>query len=94
MKVRWALLGGDDGDVVRQRRVDRLGRALGRRSAFDVDADHVSDRVHARVGATGDGKCVDVAKDGAERRLQDAFDSPQPRLRRPAVELGAVVLER
>ena len=88
------LLGGDDRDVLRERRVQRLGGALRRRAAADLDRRDVRERVDARVGAAGDGETVDRVVQLRERGAELALDGALARLARPAAEAGAVVRER
>ena len=53
---------------------------------------HLTARVHAAVGAPGAGqRDLGHPQHGRQRRRQLALDGPQPRLRGPAVEVGAVV---
>ena len=93
VEVRRRLLGSDDRNVVRQSRIDRFCDPLRGRAAFDVDADDVAECMHARVGSTRDSEAGTRGKD-IERVAHDSFDRAQARLQRPAVEVGAVVLER
>ena len=64
-----------------------------RRAAFDVDAEHVAECMHAGVGSTCDGE-VGIGGKHSESVADHSFDRAQAGLRRPAVEMGAVVLER
>ena len=70
-----APLGRDDGDVVRQDGVERLGRALRRRPALDVDARDLAERVDAGVGAPGDGEPA-PAREHAARAPRAARPRP------------------
>ena len=58
MEVHRGLLGRDDRDVIRQRRVQRLGGSISRRAALDLDADDVPQRMHAGVRPPSDGELV------------------------------------
>ena len=64
------------------------GPALGR-----VDRHDLCRGVHARVGAAGHGRAAAVRPEHAQRVGQHALDRAQARLRGPAVELRAVVLD-
>jgi hypothetical protein len=64
-----------------------------RRAAFYVDAEHVAERMHAGVGSTRHGE-VGIAGKHSKSVPHHSFDRPQARLRRPPMEMGAVVLER
>src|SRR5579859_379859 len=93
VEARPRLLGGHDGDVVGQERVQRLGRALHRRTTGDVDGDRVAERVHARIRSARHGEPVKRCVQGREDPANLAFDRPQAGLRGPAAEVRAVVLE-
>ena len=81
--------------VGRQRRVERLGRRRGGRAARHLDARDLPGRVHAGVGAPGDGEAVPAARiDRVERLAERALDRSLAGLPRPAVERATVVLER
>ena len=71
VELGWRFLGRDDGDVLGQRRVQRLGRALGRRAAADVDARDVGMRVDAGVRASGDREAAQLP------RMSPSSASPQ-----------------
>ena len=86
--------GFDDRDGFGQQRVERLGRAFGRRASFDVDAHDLAERMHACVRATGDREPLDGGEQSRERLAHRRLDGGKARLGRPAVERGAVVLER
>ena len=73
-EVVLRLLGHEDGDVVRQRRVERLGRLLRRRPACGPDARHLAGGVHAGVGAAGDLESVPSREDCVERLAHDPLD--------------------
>ena len=93
MEVQRHFICGDDRNVIRQGRVERV-RDPGRGwAAVDVDTDDVAECVHPGVGSPRNGEVGERGKD-AERVAHDSFDRTQTRLQRPAVELGAVVLER
>ena len=94
MEVRRRLLGRDDGDVAGQYRVQRFGRPLDRRPARHVDRDDVGERVHAGVGAAGDDELRPAGEDRFQRLAQHTLHRAQTRLRGPAAEGRAVVLER
>jgi hypothetical protein len=49
--------------------------------------------VHAAVGAAGGGQRDRLASDGGERSLKDVLDCATARLRLPAEEAAAVVLQ-
>ena len=74
--------------------VQGLRRSLWRRPAPDLDGRDLPGRMHAGVGASGDSEPVPLREDGFERVAQHSFDRAEARLARPAVERGAVVLER
>ena len=59
-----------------------------------VEAHNLPGRVHAGVGAPGNGEAAPPGQDRVERVAQGALDGPRARLARPALEAGAVVLER
>src|SRR5205085_3588953 len=88
------LRDGDDRDVVREQRVHRLGGALGRRAALDRDARDLRERVDAGVRPARHRELRPAREDAVECGPERALDGPEPRLRGPAVEAGAVVLER
>ena len=83
----------NDRDIVRQRRVERLGDALERRTALHVDGADLSSRVHACICPARDDELVPTREHRVERVANGAFHGPQARLPRPAVEAGPVVLE-
>jgi hypothetical protein len=93
VEVGRRLLCSDDGDVVRQRRVERVRDPLRGRPALDLNARHLAEGVHTRVRTAGYGEPFPGRNDLVERGAQRTFDRPQPGLRRPAVEIRAVVLE-
>ena len=70
------VLGREHRDVGRQRRVERLGRLRGGRAARHLDARHLPGRVHARVGAPGDGEPVPAARVDDVERLAERRPRP------------------
>ncbi len=94
VEVCGHLLSRHHGHVIGQQRVQRLGRSLDGRAAAEVRADDVPQRVYARVGAPRDSGVLCNGEERAQRLYDDTFDRAQPGLRRPAVEVRAVVLER
>ena len=88
------LLRLEDGDVVGQRGVERLGEPRHRWAALGVEARDLPGRMNARVGPAGDGEAAPGRQDGVERLAQRALDRPLARLPRPAAKPGPVVLER
>ena len=94
MEIGLGCSGSDDGDVVGKRRVERLRDPLDLRSAVDLDARDVGERVHAGVGAARDGKRLPAWKHGGQCFAEDGLDRALARLRSPAPKAGAVVLER
>src|SRR5919204_1604021 len=83
---------GGDGDVTRQLRIQRLRCALAWRTAVDLDARDLAQRVDAGIGASGDSQSAPAPKNAVEGVAKGVFDRPQPRLCRPAAKAGAVVL--
>ncbi len=64
------LVGAKNGDVLGQRRVQCLGGARNRRTAFDVDARHLRGRMDARVRPPGHSEAVPSAE--TRRRARPA----------------------
>ena len=94
VEVRCSGLGRDDGNLVGQRGVQRLGRTLGRRAPVDVDARDLAECVHARVRSSRDSKLLGARIELAERPTDLPLHRAQFRLRRPAAKPRAVVLDR
>ena len=67
MEPSGHLLGLEDGDVVRELRVERLGDPLGGRAAVGGEARNLSGGMNSRIGATGDSKTVPAPEHGIER---------------------------
>jgi hypothetical protein len=65
VELRSDLLGGDDGDVFGQRRIQGLRRALGGRAADGVHARHLARGVHPGVRPSCDGEPVPLRVDGS-----------------------------
>ena len=94
MEALRRLLGREDGDVVRQRGVQRLGRALRAAGRPRRRRSQPGRSRGPRVGAPGDREPVPAREHGVERVAHDTFDRAQAGLARPAAEARAVVLER
>jgi hypothetical protein len=82
------LLGGEDGDLVGQQRVDR---AQARQRT--LVGDDLAERVDAAVGAARDGERDRRAERDLQRALDLARDRPLPWLGGPSVERAAVILQ-
>jgi hypothetical protein len=93
MEVRRSLLSSEDGNVLREHRVERAGDPLRRRAGLDLDAHDLAERVDPRVRSSGDGESLPGRKDLIEGRAQLALDRPQRRLRGPTAKGRPVVLE-
>ena len=93
VEVGRRLLRARDGDVVGQDGVQRLTDPRCRRSALDVDARDLAERMNAGIRASCDGQRVPRRIDLRQRRAQLALDGSETGLSRPAAEASAVVLE-
>src|SRR5262249_55721367 len=67
VKVRLGAVRRGDGDVVRKLGIQRLGNALGRRSALDIDARNLCEGMDAGVRPPGNRKPVPPWEDAVER---------------------------
>ena len=94
MEPGGRLLGLEDGDVVRELRVERLGDPLGGRAAVGGEARNLSGGMNSRIGATGDSETVPAPEHGIERVPERSLDRALAGLPRPASEARPVVLER
>ena len=75
VEVRRGRLCREHRDLVRQPRVQRLGRPLDRRPARHVDRRDLAQRVHAGIRAAGDGESVER---GERRRRARRGAHPRP----------------
>ncbi len=94
METGRRLCRTEHGNVVGQRRVQRLGSTLGRWATLDLHRDDLPDGMDAGVRAPRHRQRIPAGVDGVERVAHDPFDRGLPRLARPAAVPGAVVLER
>ncbi len=94
IEVLGRLHGLDDGNVLRQRRVQRLQHPLPRWTSLDSNARHLTRRVHTGVGAPGHREPLPPREQHVERVSEHSFDRAQAGLPRPAAKARAVVLER
>ena len=62
MEVVRSFLRRHDGDVVWKGGIERVGRALGRRTAVHAHARDLPERMHASVGAARDREAVPTGK--------------------------------
>ena len=88
------LDGGDDGDVLRQRGVQRLGGALERRARADLHRHDVRERVDASIGSTGDRDVAAIAVDVLDRLGKHFLDGALTGLPSPSSKGGAVIGNR
>ena len=93
MEVPCGGLDLKDRDLLREKRVQRLGGAIWRRSALGFDARYLTEGVDAGVGSAGDRELLVRAVHLLQRAPELALDSPQARLRGPAAEPRPVVFE-
>ena len=93
MEGRLGLVGADDGDVVRQHGVERLGRPFRRWPAGDLDAGNLRERMDTRIRPAGHRELIDAREQDRQRGTKLALDGSPAWLRRPAAEPAAVVLD-
>ena len=94
MEAVGRLRGLEHGDVLRERRVEGVGNAVGRRPAFHAHARDLAGGVDTRIRAPRDREAVPAREDGVKCLAQHPLDRAQRGLPRPAVEAGSVVFER
>ena len=75
MEAGRRLLRCDDGDVVRECRVQRFRGPLERRPALDLGARDLTEGVGPGVRAPGDGEAVPVREHGSQGVADDCLSS-------------------
>ena len=94
MKALRRSLRGEHGYVLRERRVERLGGTVERRTARSVDRAHLPDGVDARVRAARYGEAFPGGKGRVQSVAHGLLDGALVRLAGPAAKPRPVVLER
>ena len=94
MEVGGRLLHRYDRDVLGQCRVERLGCAPDGQGALDVYARNLRERMDAGIRSACHGEAVERDVQLVQSPPELTFDGAEPRLGRPAAEVGAVVLDR